>query len=308
MRIVSFSHNDLDALVSQLCVDLKFKGQTDNYIEYFNTNYININEKVDEIEEYCHRNIVSLIVISDVSFSDNRGALLRLADIGLPVIFIDHHSYSEDFFGNLPTNITIFYDKTKCAAMICYETFKLENKNLKRLCEITNKFDIWQIQDKEFPIGFYLNSYFWSKKMEVHMKEFISRGYQLPSDFAQFCLHDKEAAHKHIDNLMSRNLIFTSNKITILFADDYWMHFLVDLFKDKENKCLLVVNSWGSIKVRFNSISEMKSEDKLRIKMELVGNDIGHENAFSYNTNKSFGTIMDEVKKIAELVERYGHL
>ena len=305
MKIVSFSHNDLDALVSQLCIDLKFRG---NHIEYFNTNYSNINEKVDEIENYCQLNQVSLIVISDVSFSDNRNSLLRLASIGLPVLFIDHHSYTPDFFQDLPTNITLVYDKTKCAAEICYETLKLDNPNLKRLCEITNKFDIWLIEDKEFILGFYLNSYFWSKKMEALMEEFISRNYLLPGDFAEFCESDRSNSVKHISNLRSRNLIFNSGKITILFADEYWMHFLVDLFKDKENKCLLVVNSWGSIKVRFNSISEIKSEDKLKIKMELVGNDIGHENAFSYSTKRSFGTIMDEVKKIAELVERYGHL
>lgn len=303
--IVSLSHNDCDALGCQLNIEHKFPG----IVEYFNTNYANLNEKVDEIERYVQKNIIKLIIISDVSFAECRHNLISLASLGVPVIFIDHHLYPDGFFDDMPSNLDITHDKSHCATTLTHVKLGIQNEQLEQLGNLIEHFDIWQIDEKNFPISFYMNEYFWNElnnygSIQSLMVKFQDRNYQLPADFAQFCAKNKKESDEHIQSLRQRNLIYSSKGTTIAFMDKFYNHLIQELFADPENKSLLIVNSWGSIKVRFNARSDMPDEKKLSIRRELLDVDVGHMDAFSYNAGRGMDDIMREIKRIAEMIQK----
>lgn len=305
-NIVSLSHNDLDMLGCQLCID---NALGTNKITYFNTNYRNLPDKVHEIVEFCHKNVVKLILITDVSFSMCRDDLLTLCDIGLPIIYIDHHKYPDGFFDNLPGNIKVHYSKEKCASVLTYEYLRCNNDNLKTLVEFINNFDIWKTKEKDFLIGFYLNSYFWdfsyNKSVNELMNLFKSNNYSLPKDFTSFSVAHKKKATEHIQKLANQNLIHKNKNISIIFTDDYYTDYLLELFKNPENEVLIIANSWGSIRVRINNVSNIKSSIKDDIRLELTGHkDTGHENAFTFVSKPGIDNIISTVRKTAECIQK----
>ena len=269
MKIISFSHNDLDALGCELCIKEKFK---DHEIQYFNTNYRNLEQKTKEILELEY----DFLIISDICFNNNLNELLELAK-RTNILYIDHHEYSEDFFNKLPNNIKVVYDKNHSAAYLTYDYLKCSDY-LKHLCTIIESFDIWKHDSKYFELGFKMNMYFWSYYFDIGIQDMHNLFY--PKLDPNFKIRVQELESKANNFLeQHKQFIRTNNGITFAIIDEYYMNLAEALFKDKDNIILIIITSYGKVMYRIN---ESYPDDKARlIKITLLEDVKGHLKAFS---------------------------
>jgi hypothetical protein len=315
LKVVSFSHNDLDAMGCQLCIDYKFgnNGNNGNNITYFNTNYFDIKQQVEDCIEYIHRNIVDLIIISDVSFSTTPELLNELIATNKQIIYLDHHLYPENFFTDHTTNnIRYIHDTSKSASQICYDVFCGDNtnSNFKDLIKYINAYDIWLHNEEYFSKSILLNEYFLACKgraynIEDIMNIFIDNKYNI-SIISNFVIEFFGDFEEYIGKSINNNQIFTQNGITLAFIDKYFNYLLYDTFKDPNNKLMVICNTYGVIRVRFNGNSDIPDYIKNTIREECTGEDqIGHLNAFTYIKNiKTINDIIPELQNITEMFER----
>ena len=288
--IVSLTHNDLDGFGCRLNITEKFG----DIVEHHTTNYKNLPDRVQEISEFTHRNIIKLIIISDVCFETHRASLEILDDLGIPIIYLDHHLYSEGFQEGFK-NIKFIIDTSKCATLLTADFLGIQNNNLKKINNYINAFDLWQTKDSNFMIGMYLNSYFWEHSLKS------LPGYELPHNFKDFITSNVLESKEYIQNLKDRKLIYEISGTLVAFTDKFYQDIIFQTFsKRPEIKCIVILNSWGGVKVRFKDTYQ--PEFKEFIKENLIGNLSGHENAFAYTVKPGIENLIEEVQKICKLV------
>jgi len=305
-NIMSLSHNDLDMLGCQLVLEYKFK---DN-IEYWNTNYRNIDEKVYQMEQYFDKNDVKLIVISDVSMANNLTELLKLSELGVPVLFFDHHHYPDGFFDNLPSNITYIHDENRCGAKITAEYFKLSKdipaeNNLINLIEYINAYDLWKTKEDKFEAGYLISDYCWEVGFDVAQESIAKNNFKLPSNFKSVSNSLVERTAKNIQTLKNKNLYYNNGKITIVFTNDGFDRIVLDDMK-KGAEAVLIGTSYGQIKIRLNQYGKLTDNDKTLIRERIGSDKIGHLNAFPFICEKrGFENLMNDIKNISSIINEY---
>lgn len=102
-----------------------------------------------------------------VDFSYKRDVLIKMAQKANSIIIIDHHRTAADNLINLPNNVEIHFDTTKCAAVMTWEYFHAFDEMPKLLQYIQDR-DLWEFKLADsLEIMAYVSSY----KYEFHIWE-----------------------------------------------------------------------------------------------------------------------------------------
>lgn len=300
--MILFTHNDLDALGCLMVIAEKFKDYT---IKIFHTNYSNIPDIVDDISNHFINKKPDLVVCADVSFSTSPLEFDRLYKLvtsnGVPMLYFDHHLYPDNFFDSYQSDkFRLFYDKSKCATKICYDTlfndvFQKNNPMLSALVKIIDVYDIWQSKDPNFKSAQNLNNYFWEmihndlSIMDIYLsiKDAHTKGSLLPENYkpvvdtlnAEIDLHLMDIEKS---NLVHRNIDY---KTTLYFSNKHFNPFMIN---EHLNGQWFVVqfSSYGIIRMRISQDCDFTDEQFKKIMYEMTGQtDIGHKQAFTWKTS-----------------------
>jgi hypothetical protein len=301
-EIIVFGHNDLDMLGCMLNIEFKMPNVKK---KYFHTNYSNIAQRVDEIEQYIAQNGNTHILIPDVSFADDKDSLRRLYNLG-KCTHIDHHLYPEGFWDEFP-DMKVVYDKDKCATKLCNEYFGNAGKHdgLDKLTYIIDIYDLWQTENKDFTTAQELDCYFWEYNIAYLLEKIIERGYKLPSNYLSVTEKLREKQKKDLESFEKRKLIHRSNNITICFVDAWFNQILIKEMEQGQH-FVIGVNSYGIIRIRVNRKANHSSEVLDNIRLATTGTKtIGHQHAFTYKMDKvnSFENLINEIQSVVGKIE-----
>lgn len=135
-KILSVSHNDLDAVVSQIVLGHVFQN-----ISYLNTSFY----KIDSILESIEYEKYDFVFLTDINPTDT-----SLIDLSDNIILLDHHESAIEL--NNPSKMH-FVISGKCAAHLTkkfvekYYGIRLEH--LDNLVRLTNDYDLWELKYPE---------------------------------------------------------------------------------------------------------------------------------------------------------------
>jgi len=310
-EIVHLTHNDCDAVGCMINLHYAFPN---SFIQTFHTNYKDLNEKIHDVLEYIHKHNIKLLVISDVSFAQNKSELLHIQEevqnkLNIKILYFDHHTYSDDFFND----ITFYYkhDVTKSATLIINETLNNSinvNLELNKLSKIINDFDIWVENSKTFKLSLGVNDWFWSelkyKSIDDVAYNIINNNYKMPKSFLNYF---KEYTNKYelkLKNLKEKQLFVNDGFLALVFTDEYFNEALYESFHTNNNKMALIINSYGIIRIRFSTIDCLENSEKEKIKFSIMNTlEHGHLNAFSIKVeNSNFEKIMKKVQELNQII------
>lgn len=299
-ELVIMTHHDLDALGCMLNIEYKMPSIPK---KYFHTNYSNIDEIVNEIEQFMIMNECSHILIPDVSFADNKPALARLYQMGR-VTHIDHHLYPEGFWDDFP-KMKVVHDKSKSATKLCNEFFQNtgKNANLDKLTHLIDVYDIWQTGNAHFDLSQDLNEYFWASirygDLLPLVKRITSNEFKLPSNFLDLTNCIKEMRAKEVQSYEERKLIQRAGDVTLCFINEWFNHVMINEMHNGKN-VVVGLNSKGIIRIRIREESPYTDSQKNDLRLELTGTEtIGHMNAFTYKVeSKSFNDLIKEAQRV----------
>jgi len=304
--MIIFTHNDLDAISCMLNIHIA----TNKMPVTFHTNYKNIEEKTYEIIDYIDKHQVSKIYILDISFSQNKHNLISILKKNIPVIFLDHHTYEPGYFESLLNfkNFKYVHDISKSAGLITYEYFHNVNKSkaLDVFTSISDTYDLWQVKKPNFDEALQLNNYFWTVGIDWMFNEMINNNYKLPNNFKS--TNDKYLIDrkKGLESLYNKKLIRSDGTTSIVFADQWFTEALLSEF-DKGSKVVIIANSYGIMRIRFNA--QLDIDDKIwkAIKNDILGTEnIGHLHAFSLKIEKNgFEEIMEKIQELVSIINMH---
>jgi len=191
--MISLSHNDLDGVVSQFSVRIKY-GENNTYI---NTSYADISYYLNEIKT-SKTNVSNQnqeLIVTDLNFkSSDIDILISMSD-DFDITYIDHHLYDENDLKKLyKSKITTVIDTSKSASLIAYEYFIKGNENalnhvdtdeFKYLVDCTNAYDIWLTDSELWDDGFKLNNAFWDLSLNSFASHVVSNSYMYTSYIKQ---------------------------------------------------------------------------------------------------------------------------
>ena len=300
--ITHFTHNDLDALGCMLNLRM---GIPDVSIKTYHTNYRDLYEQVHNCIEYNKKYDIQWLIISDVSFAQDRDLLEELIASVPKTLYIDHHTYPENFFEEL--SMSVVHDVERCATKIMYDTFKNKDKSptLDTITDTINTYDLWKTSEEGFMSSMNLNEFFWNHNNIDRLCDLITENdFKLPD----FYLSDVKTINDDIvtslQNYRNKGLIHSNGEISVVFVDKYFSHVVLEEFK-KGMKYVVVANSYGIIRVRANGESNIPKPTRDKIKELIIGDaNIGHENAYTYKIQSpTFELIMNEIKKVSNTIQ-----
>lgn len=296
-ELLIFTHNDLDAMGCML--NIEFKWPTVEK-KYFYTNYQNIDQIVDSIIAHAEVHGNTHLLITDVSFADNKSALTRCYDYFDHVTHIDHHLYPEGFWDCYP-KMKVVWDKTKCATLLCNEYFGNVglNSNLDKLSQLIDIYDIWQTNHPAFKNTMDLNEYFWKHDIYDLCQAIVKNDFKLPPNYLETVQHIQNEYNTAIAGYEENKLIQRNGPITICFINDWFNQVLVSEM-EKGQDFVIGINAYGIVRVRIRAEADYSVQEKNKLRLLLTGTEnIGHMNAFTFKRGKemtSFDDLIEEAK------------
>lgn len=294
-----FLHNDLDAVGCQMCIEeMPFK-----ITETFHTNYSDFTDKCNQILEYAKEHNETELLIADLSFADHLDELKMLVNTFDSVLHIDHHSYPEHFFQKVigKGRYKCKIDSTKCAAKICYDFFKLENKTLKVLIDVIDVYDCWRTESSMFDKSQNLNKYFWEKGWD-NFKQFKNT---IPNDYKETIDKILKYEKEGIQKLKDANLIIrskdNSQKITFILNNEFFNPIMIEEMKQGQNFVVGIHNGIVKFRVRKGALDSLRLEDLRYLTASKV---TGHPLAFTYVIGKDNMDTVKEIQRISNIIDK----
>lgn len=301
-ELIVFSHTDLDMAGSIINIEYRMPNIKK---KYFYTNYGDIKQRVDDIEEYVKQHGNTHCLMTDISWSTNPDELHRMCSLFQKITLIDHHLYPEGFFEDYP-KLKVYWDKSKCATLLTNEYFKNEHKELRELSEIIDVYDLWQIRSPIFHKAQDLNTFFYEVGKEKFINDVIASGFKLPYYYDNVVNDITRRYREAVAKFENRKLIHRSGKITVAFVDEWFNQIIIQEMQDGKD---FVINatSFGIFKIRISAEANISSEQKDLLRIAMCGTkDIGHENAYTFKMADpvSFENIMKQIKFIVSEINR----
>lgn len=304
-ELIVFSHQDLDMAGSVINIEYKMPNIKK---KYFYTNYGDIKQRVDDIEDYVKQHGNTHCLMTDISWSTNPDELHRMCSLFHKITLIDHHLYPDGFFGNYP-KLKVHWDKSKSATLLTYEYLKNDipfNKDLFEITQLTDVYDLWQIRSPLFHKAQDLNTFFWEVGKEKFINDCIASGFKLPYYYESVVQDITRRYQEAVAKFENRKLIHRSGKITVAFVDEWFNQIIIQEMQQGKD---FVINatSFGIFKIRISAEADISLDKKNLLRMALCGTaDIGHENAFSYKMKDpvSFENIMKQIKFVISEINR----
>lgn len=161
------SHWDLDGVVSAILMNSIIK-----FDKILKGAYHRLDGFIEDIPHGAD------VVVTDLSLSVEQYNRLRLKSKTLVVV--DHHPDTARLKELFPKG-AIFFDQTKSASLACFELVRKSNKldeytlkNVRRLAELADVYDLWQQNHKDWKTAHGLNILFWHYKFDGFFDEFQS--------------------------------------------------------------------------------------------------------------------------------------
>lgn len=313
--ILNFGHNDLDQLGCSLCIREKFGNSAE--IELYSTNYKNMDEVLGQLEvrlETSHD--VKLLMITDVSFSEAKHHLYNIKEIcnkkQIPVIFVDHHMYPDNYFDDLDSeNFKIYWDVKFSGAYNTFRALKLDinsdrSNKLKHIITIIDAFDLWREESERFRVANDLNNYF-LEMGRFNIEDRLFRSFDLPSDFLEVSTRINEEAKNFYNKQKSKNLIFSPHRdYSFGFLDSHFNYCVEHTLRNK--KIFIIASSFGVVRFRFLTESRGGFPDNIILKLKnelLEGKIVGHLWSFSDALDtSSFDKVIDKFKQFDSIIRK----
>ena len=315
--MIHFTHNDLDALGSMLCINLKYK---DKITKVYHTYYGDFEKQVDEII----KDKDDIVIITDLSFAERPESLLKLIQNKKFVQLIDHHSYPENFWIEFDknTNFKRIINDKYCASLSCYElynnclqsdedsavgraTSRTKRTLLHALCKLIDVYDCWREGDGLFPSAQKLNLWFWTKNIDDLCKAIENNGYKFPDGTKAEIETLYTQQQNAVEEAYKNNKVFKVGPVTFVFDNDVFNPILIKEMSEGQELvvcCFQFKNGDFCFKVRVKQgLFDDCALDRLRLR--LAGKITGHPNAFSYV--KKFNNSLELEKEYKRIVEEF---
>lgn len=294
------THNDLDA--TGCIMALQDKDVELDYV--FSTDYSNLKKGAEDLikvaQEYQSDDNFVRLFIADVCFSQNRDVLLNLASHLDAVVIYDHHMYPDDFFNNLPKNVTFHISDAACGCKLI-SLFEGCSEKLKELIDLIDVYDRWQMKDPKFMQAFFFNEYFLELQKSQNIlkiaKFFKSEEYNTrPSDY-------EKILEPRLEDIMITKTYLKSNfklvvnheyKFTIIKSLKYFNNFLIEEMRDNLQDLVVgYAKGYYKIRVRENTFTD----DELNcFRRKVTGTvNIGHQCAFSVKTTEDTEEVLERI-------------
>jgi len=315
-NLAVFTHNDLDCLGCLINIENALPN-TEKTV--FHTNYANIDEQVECICTFLDTEKPKEMIICDVSFSDNKSALVKLTGCAklnnTSITFIDHHLYPDGFFNEFK-EFTLVYSKSVSASTLCNAFFKKQNTknhNITKLTYLIDVYDIWRDELDVFESAQKLNNYFWYKikKDNLSVSEllnlFKSKNWSIPSDFVETLNKVKSYNTAKIKELNDRRLIKRAGNKSLCFVDECFNEIMIEEMQNGKD-VVVGITSFGIVRVRFKKTANYTEKQKNTLRLKLTGTEtIGHMNAFTYKMPYpvNFNSVMQHAQFVVESITSF---
>jgi len=309
-ELVVFTHNDLDCLGCLINIEHVLPN-TEKTV--FHTNYANIDEQVEHICTFLDAKKPKEMIICDVSFSDNKNALVKLYGCAklnnTNITYIDHHLYPDGFFKEFK-EFTLVYSKSASASTLCNIFFKNKNPNITKLTYLIDVYDIWRDELDVFKAAQKLNNYFWYKIKtdELSVTELLNlfklNNWSLPLDFVETLQKIETYNRTKIKELNERGLIKRAGNKSLCFVDECFNEIMIEEMQTGKD-IVVGITSFGIVRVRFKKTANYTDEFKNALRLKLTGTEtIGHMNAFTYKMPYpvNFDTVMQHAQLVMETI------
>ena len=289
------THNDLDAVGCELVL-----RKYANIDRIFYEDYITLSQTVTDIIQFRKHSKIDVLIIADISFSDNKALLQKLVNVFKYVIHLDHHSYPEGFSITVPEGKTFrqVIDTNRCACKICFDVFKGTDSYLNNLVNLIDKFDRWVEDSEDFQKAVDLNDYFWKIGYYNFYTQFKE---SYPQDYQQ----QIEVIHSETENglkeLCEKNFIARDRKVTIQIGSDFGFNGQIIEFKEMQKGYIFILKT--ILRIRLNQkVFDPKTAETCRFR--ITNSVTGHPYAFNVNL-KNVNNVLEEVKRISGIINSF---
>ena len=309
MRAVTLTHNDLDGLGCLVMLMIKFRPE-----EHFFSNYHDFEKVASRIIKYKYEHDVDTLLIADLSFSEHKDILRRLAHAFEGNIFlVDHHMYPEGFWSEFSFRHVI--DTSRCATRILFEDLKLKDdikdkEFAARTHEFVTLVDTWdryQDTDALFERAMYTKEMLEGMKTDNASlvsiaKDLIGHHYGILGALDSFKTAYDAGYIKRRQELDNLELIWRFPRVTFIFDWDYMPKFLADEYNNGQH--IVVAVKYGIFKVRISRHGGIPEDSINTLRFKLTGmKDFCHLHAFTYKTEcHTPAQIATECKRILDAV------
>lgn len=277
LRILNFTHTDMDGAVSSIVVRNYFKTVITQTITYEHENEI-LPKMIKE------RNNYDAVIFTDFCPVN----LSQIQAFQKPVLVLDHHESALSF--NNP-NKQVYICTKFCGAKMAYEFFNHDDclKHLKDLVDLTNDYDLYILKD---PKSKAYNSLFWKMGFGWFSERFFTGDINLSKSEKLYLLRRQKEFEELYANLPIQEL---SNKGVVCESEVYLGDICDALRKDGYDWC--IIYRLGNLSVR----SSDNSEINLVKVAEKLGKGGGHFHAIGVPQLKE--NLNELIKRIEKAVD-----
>jgi oligoribonuclease NrnB/cAMP/cGMP phosphodiesterase (DHH superfamily) len=189
--IANLSHYDLDGVVCHILLRNLFPKLD---VRYYTCGYDKLQEKITKLIDDKEIFDIHTVFVTDLSITCDQAKLLK--ENFNNVFLFDHHETSYLIKDELHSILhNTYINKTMCGSALVFRAFEEKLKivlegvlkdlpemslrfdRLKRLVEVTNIYDMWQLHHEQFSLAYYLNDCFWIYRWEQFVDKYI-RGFE----------------------------------------------------------------------------------------------------------------------------------
>lgn len=178
--IANLTHWDLDGIVCHLLL----KRLSPN-IRSYGCGYGKLEKNVNRIILDKNIFLFDVVFVTDLAISIELSKLLH--ENFKTTFLFDHHETTSLIQNDLnPLYSNTYIDTSKCGASIVFDILHKKIKGtisektfqkIERLVELTNTYDLWKVDSKDFSEAYYLNSMFWMYGWSAFLERFFD-GYE----------------------------------------------------------------------------------------------------------------------------------
>lgn len=277
LRILNFTHVDMDGATSNIVIKNYFKNVITHIINYDRDNEI-IPKMIKEKNNY------DAVIFTDFCPAN----LSQVQAFGKPLLVLDHH---ESAIQNNNPGQNVYICTKFCGAKLAFEYFNHDDclKHLKDIVEITNDYDLYLLKD---PRSKAYNSLFWEMGFNWFVQRFFTGDIELIKAEKQFLVRKQKQFNEYYANLPIQEL---KHKGVVCESELYISDVADALRKDGYEWCIIYRNGYLSVRSSDDSNINLANVTK------RLGKGGGHVHAVGIPQQKE--NLADLIKRIENEVD-----
>lgn len=277
LRILNFTHIDLDGATSNIVIRNYFKDVITHQITYEHENEI-IPKMIKEKDKF------DAVIFTDFCPVN----LTQVQAFGRPVLVLDHHESALSF--NDPSK-NVYICSKFCGAKLTYEFFNHDDclKHLDELVNITNDFDLYKLKDQRSKP---FNHLYWAMGFSWFVERFMTGDIELSKSEMKYLVRRQKDYNEFYANLPIQEL---KNNGVVCVTEKYLSDVADSLRNDGYDWCILYRNGNLSLRSSENSNINLVNVTK------RLGKGGGHYHAVGVPQQKE--NLSDLIKRIETEVD-----